>query len=169
MKLETLISSEELQARIAELGAEIKKDYEGKELIVVCVLTGSVFFTVDLSKHLDQQNTIFDFMQVKSYKGTESTGIITLTKELTYDIKDKHVMVIEDIVDTGLTLEYIINYLKAKEPKSLKLCALLHKNKVDIKADYTGFNIENKFVIGYGLDYDEKYRNLDYIGVNVGE
>lgn len=167
INIETLISAQDLQNKIAELGAQIKQDYEGKDLTLICVLTGSVFFTIDLAKHLDPYNTYFDFMQVSSYKGDTSTGQIKLVKDLSHDIKGKHVLLVEDIIDTGLTLDYTLDLLQSKGPASLKLCTLLHKDKVDTQADYTGFHIPNRFVIGYGLDYDERYRNLNFIGVKV--
>ena len=168
MKLETLISEEQLQTRIKALGEEIKNDYAGRDVVIICVLTGSVFFMADLAKHLDPAHTLFDFMQVSSYHGgTESKGSITLTKDLTSDITGKDVIVVEDIIDTGLTIEYTISYLKDRGANSVKLCTLLHKNKVEMNVDYVGFNIPNKFVVGYGLDYEEKYRNLTYVGIKT--
>lgn len=166
MKLETLISKEQLGERIAQLGAEIKKDYEGKDLTLVCVLTGSVFFMTELAKHLDPAHTLFDFMQLSSYEGgTKSKGSVTLVKDLAQDLSGREVLVVEDIIDTGLSLEFTLDYIRNRGAKCVKLCTLLHKNKVEIIADYVGFNIPNKFVVGFGLDYEERYRNLDYIGV----
>ena len=164
--LKVLISEKELHKRIKELAKQIYEDYKGEELTFICILKGSIFFTVDLSKEMPCDIN-FEFIRVSSYHGENSTGIIEMKVDLQGDIKGKDVIIIEDIVDTGRTLSYLKEYLKSKEPKSLKICSLLDKKErrvCKIDADYVGFNIPDKFVIGYGLDVDEKYRNLPYIG-----
>lgn len=169
-KIKVLISESELQKRIDELGAQINKDYEGREIILVCVLKGSVLFMVDLAKRLQPDSIEFEFLEVSSYGNEEvSSGIIKINKDLGIPITGKNVLLVEDIVDTGATLSAILKHLKAQKPASLKLCTLLDKPERRIKdgidIDYTGFTIPNKFVLGYGLDYQQKYRNLRYIGV----
>ena len=164
--LKVLISEEKLNERINELAQEIYNDYKGQEITFICILKGSIFFTVELSKRMPCDIN-FKFIRVSSYHGENSTGIIEMKVDLQGDIKGKDVIIIEDIVDTGRTLSYLKEYLKSKEPKSLKICSLLDKKErrvCKIDADYVGFNIPDKFVIGYGLDVDEKYRNLPYIG-----
>lgn len=169
-RIKVLISEDEIQKRIDELGAQISKEYEGKELILVCVLKGSIMFMVDLARRLEPESTEFEFMEVSSYGNEEvSTGIIKINKDLGIPITGKNVLLVEDIVDTGNTLSAILKHLKAQKPASLKLCTLLDKPERRIKdgidIDYTGFTIPNKFVLGYGLDYQQKYRNMRYIGV----
>jgi hypoxanthine phosphoribosyltransferase len=163
-----LYESEVLQKRIGEMGAEISADYQGKELIVLCVLKGSVMFTVDLIKHLDLRVAV-DFISISSYgEATKSTGVVKMVKDMEEDIKGKHVLVVEDIVDTGLTLDYLRRSLVMREPESLKICSLLSKparRKIELPIDYLGFTIEDHFVVGYGLDYLSFYRNLPYIGI----
>ncbi len=163
-----LLDEETLQRRISELGAEISRDYSGQELIVLCVLKGSALFTVDLIKHLDLRVAL-DFISISSYgEATKSTGVVKMVKDMEEDIKGKHVLVVEDIVDTGLTLDYLKRSLVMREPRSLKICSLLSKpahRKVDLSIDYLGFSIEDHFVVGYGLDYLSFYRNLPYIGI----
>ncbi len=166
---EVLITEEELQARIAELGKAISADYQGRDLLAVCILRGAVIFLSDLIRQIAVPHEI-DFMAVSSYGGTstESSGVVRILMDLTTSIKGRDVLIVEDIVDTGLTLDYIIDNLKTRRPASLRTCALLNKHerrKVDVPLDYVGFDIPNKFVVGYGLDYDEKYRNLPFIGV----
>lgn len=164
--IKVLISEEELQKRIEELAKEISKDYNGQDLTFICILKGSIFFTVELAKRMPCDIN-FEFIRVSSYHGTNSTGVIEMKVDLQGDIKDKDVIVIEDIVDTGRTLSYLKEYLNSKEPKSLKICSMLDKKEKRIcklDADYVGFDIPDKFVVGYGLDVDEKYRNLPYIG-----
>lgn len=166
---EVLITEEELQARIAELGKAISADYEGRDLLAVCILRGAVIFLSDLIRQIAVPHEI-DFMAVSSYGGTstESSGVVRILMDLTTSIKGRDVLIVEDIVDTGLTLDYIIDNLKTRRPASLRTCALLNKHerrKVDVPLDYVGFDIPSKFVVGYGLDYDEKYRNLPFIGV----
>lgn len=170
--VDTLIDREKLQARIRELAAEITRDYQGKELTLICVLKGSVFFFSDLSMAIDLPITL-EFLGVSSYQGgTETTGEVRITTDVSKPMAGKHLLIIEDIVDTGLTMSFLLENLKARHPASLKVCTLLEKpararTKVDI--DYKGFVIEDKFVVGYGLDYGEKYRNLPFIGVMKGK
>ena len=167
-RIKVLIDEENLDNRIKEIAEEISRDYKNEELIFVCILKGAVYFAVDLSKAVNSSNIILDFMKVSSYgEGTETTGKVKMKVDLSTNIENKNVIIIEDIIDSGYTLNYLYNYLKSKNPKTLKLCVLLDKKerrKKDIKVDYTGFEIENKFVVGYGLDYADRYRSLPYIG-----
>ena len=167
-KLKTLLSEEDIQNRVAELGRKISSDYKGKEITCVGILKGSILFFADLVRYIDIP-VAFDFIGASSYgESTESSGIVRITKDLSTNIEGKDVLVIEDIVDTGNTLEYLLDTLKAKRPASLKLCSLLLKpSKLQKKVtiDYVGFSIEDKFVVGYGLDVAEKYRNLPYLGI----
>jgi hypoxanthine phosphoribosyltransferase len=166
---EVLITEEELQARIADLGKAISADYRGKDLLAVCILRGAAIFLSDLTRQITIPHEM-DFMAVSSYGGTrtESSGVVRILMDLTTNIEGRDVLIVEDIVDSGLTLSYIIDNLKTRRPASLRTCALLNKQErreVDVPLDYVGFDIPDKFVIGYGLDYDEKYRNLPFIGV----
>ena len=168
VEIKTLIDEEKLHARIKEMAQQIEKEYEGREITLICILKGSVFFTVELAKNI-KSNVKLEFIRVSSYgEGTESTGEIKMKLDLKDSIQGKDVIVIEDIIDTGRTLSYLIKYLKMKKPNSVKLCALLDKPdrrvKKEVNVDYTGFQIPDKFVVGYGLDWDENYRNLPYIG-----
>ena len=168
----TFIDKEKLQARIRELGAQITREYQGKELTLICVLKGSVFFFTDLAMAIDLPITL-EFLGVSSYQGgTETTGEVRITTDVSKPMAGKHLLVIEDIIDTGLTMSFLLENLKARHPASVKVCTLLEKpsrarTKVDI--DYKGFVIEDKFVVGYGLDYGEKLRNLPFIGVMKGK
>lgn len=166
--LKVLIDEDTIQKRILEMAKEIEKDYEGKEIVLLSILRGSIFFTVDLAKRISNDMK-FEFIEVTSYEeGTVSSGKIKLNKDISGSIKGKDVLVIEDIIDTGRTLSYLVDFLKEKEPASVKLCTLLDKPSrrvVDVKVDYKGFEIPDKFVLGYGLDVDQYYRNLPYIGV----
>lgn len=166
-EVKTLIDEEKLHNRINEIAKQIEEEYKGKEIILICILKGSVFFTVDLAKRINGDVKL-EFIRVSSYgEGTESTGEIKMKLDLKDSIQGKNVIVVEDIIDTGRTLSYLIEYLKVKKPNSVKLCALLDKPERRVKnvdVDYTGFQIPDKFVVGYGLDWDEKYRNLPYIG-----
>ena len=172
MKLEhdisVLIPEEELDNKILELGKKISADYEGKCVHLICILKGSIFFTCELAKRITVPVTI-DFISVSSYgSGTVSSGSIKIKKELDESIEGKDVIVIEDIIDSGRTLSYLIQMLQERKPNSLKLCTMLDKperREFEIQVDYNGFQIPDKFVVGYGLDYDQKYRNLPYIGV----
>ena len=163
-----LISEEKIENRIREMAAQIEKDYTGEEVLFICTLRGAAFFACELAKRTKLPINI-DFIAVKSYgMSSESSGNIKLLKDLDEDIADRHVLVIEDIVDTGRTLSYLMENLKKRNPKSLKLCALLDKPARRVKpieADYVGFTIEDLFVVGYGLDYAQKYRNLPFVGV----
>jgi hypoxanthine phosphoribosyltransferase len=164
---QVLISKEALQARVAELGAEISCDYEGKGLLMVCVLKGGIMFLCDLMRHVTIPHSI-DFMAISSY-GTgarESSGIVRILMDLSTDIRGRHVLIVEDIIDTGHTLEYILRLLRARNPASLRICCLLDKperREASITVDYLGFSISNEFVFGYGLDLDELYRGLPLI------
>lgn len=162
-----LLTEEQIHGRIQELGQELAGEYEGKRPIFVGILKGVVLFFSDMVRAIpiDCQ---FDFMCVSSYKGTQSTGTINVKMDLSADIAGRHVVILEDIIDSGLTLKHTVEYLKTKGPASVKICTLLDKpdrRMADIQADYVGFTIPNEFVVGYGLDYDEAYRNLPYVGV----
>lgn len=161
------ISSEQLDKRITELASEISRDYKDKEIQIICVLKGAAIFAVELSLKIENDLKI-DFIEVSSYQGTESTGNIILNKDITSSIKGKDVIIVEDIIDTGRTLSYLKEYLLDKQPNSLKICTLIDKKArrvVDLDSDYNGFEIDDKFIVGFGLDVDEKYRNLPYIGI----
>ena len=165
---EILIEEDELQRRIAELGDEISADYHGRELLLVGVLKGAVFFMADLMRELDVPCEI-DFMAISSYgASTDSSGVVRILKDLDINIEGRHVLVVEDIIDSGLTLSYLMRMLESREPESLEICALLTKperREIDVDVRYTGFEIPNRFVIGYGLDFAERYRNLPYVAV----
>ena len=165
---EVLIEQEPLQARIAELGAEVSREYEGRDLLLVGVLKGAVFFMADLMRELTIPCEI-DFMAISSYgAATDSSGVVRILKDLDTNIAGRDVLVVEDIIDSGLTLSYLMRSLKARKPASLEICALLTKperREIDVPVRYVGFEIPNRFVVGYGLDFDEKYRNLPYVGV----
>lgn len=167
-KISIMISEERIYKRVAEMAEQINKDYEGESVHLICILKGSVFFTCELAKRLTVPTTI-DFMKVSSYgDGTSSSGIVRISKDTDDSMEGKNVIVIEDIIDSGRTMRYLMEILPARKPKTLRLCTLLDKPSrrvVDIEADYTGFVIEDKFVVGFGLDYAQKYRNLPYIGV----
>ena len=164
-----LIPADAIQKRIKELGAQISADYVGRDLLLVCVLKGGIMFMSDLSRALTVPHAL-DFMAISSYEGTrtESSGIVRILMDLNTSIYERHVLIVEDIIDTGYTLHYIRENLGTRNPASLKICTLLNKPErraVEIPLDYTGFDIPNEFVVGYGLDYGELYRNLPYIGV----
>jgi len=165
-------SEEELQKRVKELGEAITKDYEGKHPVVIGVLKGSFVFMADITRHIGTYCDI-DFMAVSSYgMGTTTTGAVKITKDLSNDIHGRDVIIIEDILDSGVTLSYLKKYLMAREPNSIKICTLLDKparRKAPIQPDYVGFECPDAFIVGYGLDYAEKYRNLPYIGVLKAE
>lgn len=168
-----LLSTEEIQERIAELGAEIARDaaQHGEDLVLVCVLKGSVLFLADLARHIPLPLTL-DFIGISSYGDeTRSSGVVQITSDLSKPIEDKHVIIVEDIIDTGLTAHYLLDNLKTRKPSSLKLCSLLHKparQKVDVEIDYLGFTVPDKFVVGYGLDIAQQWRNLPFIGYVEG-
>lgn len=163
-----LLSEEQLKNRIAELGEQITKDYQGKPLLLVGVLKGSMMFMADLMRAI-KMNCQIDFMSVSSYgSGTETTGQVRIILDLKKSIKDYDLLIVEDILDSGVTLSYIKQLLLPREPKSIRICTLLDKperRKCDIKPDYSGFTIPDEFVVGYGLDYDEDYRNLPFVGI----
>lgn len=166
--VEVMLPADKLQARIAELGAQITKDYQGKELTLIGIMKGSIFFLTDLARQVDLPITI-ELMGVSSYQGgTETTGEVRITNDLTKPMHGRHVIIVEDIIDTGLTLNYLVRYLRGKNPRTLRICTLLDKparRLVDIPVDYVGFTIPDQFVVGYGLDYGEYYRNLRFVGV----
>ena len=165
---EVLISEEQLAAKVAELGARISKDYEGKKLIILGVLKGSVVFMTDLLRQITIPVEM-DFMSVSSYgSGTKTSGVVKILKDLDRLIQGYHVLIVEDILDSGMTLSYLTELLRDRNPASIRIATLLDKpdrRKVDIKPDYVGFRIPDEFVVGYGLDYAELYRNLPYVGV----
>ncbi len=167
-----MISEEEVKKRIGEIAAQINEDYRGEEIVAVGILRGGVYFCTELTKRLTVP-VILDFMEASSYGAdTSSSGQVNITKDLIEDIAGKHVLVVEDIIDTGRTLSLLLENLRARGPKSLRLCTLLDKPErrvVQVQVDYNGFVIPNKFVIGYGMDYAQRYRNLPYIGVVEGE
>jgi hypoxanthine phosphoribosyltransferase len=165
---EILIDSAALRARIAELGEEISQAYEGKDLLLIGVLKGAVFFMADLMRHLTVPCEV-DFMAISSYgAATDSSGVVRILKDLDINIEGRNVLVVEDIIDSGLTLSYLMRNLESREPASLEICALLTKperREIDVPVRWIGFEIPNRFVIGYGLDFAERYRNLPYVGV----
>ena len=166
--IKVLLTEAEVDARINDLGAQISKDYEGKEVHLICILKGGAFFACELAKRITIPVSI-DFMCISSYGNEKSSsGIVKIVKDLDDSIKGKNVIVVEDVVDSGRTLSYLLDMLKDRGPKSLRLCTLLDKPErrvVQVHVDYTGFEIPDEFVVGYGLDYAQKYRNLPYIGV----
>ncbi len=167
-QVKVLLSEEEVDKRIQEIGDQISKDYAGKQVHLVCVLKGGCPFMCELAKRITVPVS-FDFMAVSSYgSDTKSSGVVKIVKDLDEPLKDKDVIIVEDIIDSGRTLSYLMEMMRDRGPASLRLCTLLDKpdrRVVDVKVDYTGFAIPDEFVVGYGLDYDQKYRNLPYIGV----
>jgi len=163
-----LISEEELQQRVRALGAQLSADYATLNPLLLCVLKGGFLFLADLTRALNIRHEI-DFMAISSYgNSTESTGVVRILKDLDTDITDRHIVIVEDIIDTGSTLAYLLESLKVRQPASVRICALLTKparRKVELQLDYVGFEIPDEFVIGYGLDYAEDYRNLPFVGV----
>ena len=168
-KIRVLLSEEEVTQRINEVAEQISRDYEGKQIHMICILKGGVFFTCELAKRLTVPVSL-DFMAVSSYgEGTESSGVVRMVKDLDEPLAGKDVLIVEDIIDSGRTLAYLIEVLKQRGPKSIQLCTLLDKPerrvKKQVEVQYTCFSIPDEFVVGYGLDYDQKYRNLPYIGI----
>ncbi|HJA31062.1 MAG TPA: hypoxanthine phosphoribosyltransferase [Candidatus Eisenbergiella pullicola] len=167
-RVEVLLTEREVDERIQAIGEQISKDYAGKQVHLVCVLKGGAFFMCELAKRISVPVSL-DFMSVSSYgSDTKSSGVIRIVKDLDESLKDKDVIVVEDIVDSGRTLSYLLKMLQSRGPRSLALCTLLDKPErrvVDVNVNYTGFQIPDEFVVGYGLDYDQRYRNLPYIGV----
>jgi len=166
-EIAVFISKESIATRVQELAELINRDYQNQEIILVCVLNGSFIFCADLARHI-KVPVQFEFVSLSSYEGTESSGQVSFRLDVKQSLVGKNVIIVEDIVDTGLTINFLINHMKLKNLKSLKLCSLLLKRarlKIEVPVDYLGFDIEDKFVIGYGLDYDGRYRELPYIGV----
>ena len=167
-RVRVLLTEEEVNKKISEVAAQINKDYEGKEVHLICILKGGVFFTCELAKRLTIPVSL-DFMSVSSYgSGTKSRGVVKIIKDLDEPLEGKNVIIVEDIIDSGRTLAYLIEVLKQRNPASIRLCALLNKpdrREVEVQIDYLGFDIPDEFVVGYGLDYAQKYRNLPFIGV----
>ena len=165
-QLKVILTREEIDEKVAELGKKISDDYAGKDLVLIGVLRGSIYFLVDLTRKMDIPFAI-DFISISQYgEQSDSAGVVRITKDLDLSISGKHVLVIEDIVDTGLSLGYLLRNLKTRNPADLKVCTLLNveaRRIVEVPVDYQGFDIPNIFVVGYGLDYNEKYRNLEYI------
>ena len=162
-----LISAEEIEAAVAKAGSQISRDFDGKDPIFVGVLKGCFIFMADLMRHVDI-NCSMDFMAVSSYSGTSSTGAVKINKDLNESIEGRHVIIVEDILDSGVTLSYLKNYLMVRKPASISIVTLMDKparRKADVYADYSCFEVPDAFVVGYGLDYNERYRNLPYIGV----
>ena len=163
-----MLSAEQIAARVRELGAQIAIDYAARRLVLVSVLKGSFIFTADLARAIDLPLRV-DFLGVRSYgEGTESSGVVQITQDLSRPIEHEDVLLVEDIVDTGLTIAHLIDLLRTRAPASVKVCSLLHKParaRIQVHVDYLGFTIEDRFVVGYGLDFAERYRNLPYIGV----
>lgn len=163
--IKTLIDEKTLKKRVKELAEEIEKDYKGKEINLICILKGSIMFTCDLARNINR-NVMIDFLRVSSYENDKSKTI-SFVKGLLPDIKDKDIILIEDIIDSGKTMNFLVPLLNNMKPNSIKVCTLLDKpsrRKKDFKADYVGFTIDDKFVLGYGLDYNQQYRNLKFIG-----
>ena len=169
--MEVLLSLEKIAARVAELGSQIARDYAGKELVLIGVLKGAFVFVSDLARAIDLPLTI-DFVGLSSYgEATDSSGVVKITSDLTRPIEGKHALVVEDIIDTGLTMRYLLDNLSTRHPSSVKICGLLHKparSRTKIPIDYLGFSVDDRFVVGYGLDAAEKFRNLPFIGIPRG-
>jgi hypoxanthine phosphoribosyltransferase len=167
-RIVTMLDRATIAKRVAELGAQITAEYKDRHLVVIIILKGSFVFAADLTREIDLPLRI-DFLGVRSYgEGTESSGVVQITQDLSRPILDEDVLIVEDIVDTGLTIAHLIDLLRTRQPRSVKVCSLLHKParaKVQVPIDYLGFTIEDKFVVGYGLDFAERYRNLPFIGI----
>ncbi len=171
-KISVLFTEEELSARIAEIGAQITEKFQGESVYLVVILKGSIFFATELAKHIELP-MMMDFMSVSSYGGgTQSSGVVNIKKDLDHSIEGENVIVVEDIIDSGNTLSRLMPLLQSRNPKSMTLCTMLDKPERrevhDVECDYTGFVIPDKFVVGYGLDFDQRYRNLPFIGVVEG-
>ncbi|MGI6177047.1 MAG: hypoxanthine phosphoribosyltransferase [Eubacterium sp.] len=166
-----LYTEEDIRKRAKELGKQITKDYEGEELVILCTLKGAFLWMADLTKNIDLDTQI-DFISASSYgSGTSTSGVVKVTKDVNMDLFNKNVLIVEDIVDTGTTLKFLKSYLEERNPKSVRICTMLDKPSrriADIKPDYTGFTVDDIFIVGYGLDYDQKYRNLPYISFLEG-
>lgn len=165
-EIKVLIKEETINKRLDELAKQIMEDYKGKDIMFLCILKGSVMFTVELAKRI-KNNVQFEFIEVSSYENNQSTGKIKLNKDISQSIEGKDVIIIEDIIDSGRTISFLKEYLKQKNPNTLKVCSLLDKPSkriFEIKADYIGFEVDDKFIVGYGLDDNQNYRNLNYVG-----
>lgn len=165
-EIKVLIKEETINKRLDELAKQIMEDYKGKDIMFLCILKGSVMFTVELAKRI-KNNVQFEFIEVSSYENNQSTGKIKLNKDISQSIEGKDVIIIEDIIDSGRTISFLKEYLKQKNPNTLKVCSLLDKPSkriFEIKADYIGFEVDDKFIVGYGLDDNQNYRNLSYVG-----
>ena len=165
-----LISKEELDKRITELAEQIDKDYQGKEITVICVMRGAVFFTVELTLKM-KSKLKYEFITISSYRGEDTTGDVTLLTDLRESIEGKDVLIVEDIIDTGISMKYLLEHLRAKNPRTLKVCALANKperRQVEVPIDYIGFDIPNKYVVGFGFDIDNNYRNIPYVAYLEG-
>ena len=170
LDLDVLISEEEIQKRLEEMAKEIDESYNGKKIVAICILRGAIYFYADLTKRMKTPIEV-DLMKVSSYLGTESTEQINMTLDISENLEGKDVLIIEDIIDTGFTLKYLRDYLLTKKPNSLKIAVLADKaenRKMDVPIDFVGFKIPNKYIVGYGFDYDNCYRNLPYIGTMKG-
>ena len=167
-RIVTMLSAQQIATRVQELGAQLTKDYKDRPLVLVCVLKGSFVFAADLMRAIDLPLRV-DFLGVRSYgEGTESSGVVQITQDLSRPIEHEDVLLVEDIVDTGLTIAHLMDLLRTRAPASVKVCSLLHKParaRVSVHVDYLGFTIEDRFVVGYGLDFAERFRNLPYVGV----
>lgn len=169
-RLRTLIEADVIRKRVRELGEAIRRDYVGRDLVVVPVLKGAFVFAADLVRSVDLPMQL-DFLAVRSYSGSESTGVVEITTDLSLPVAGKHVLLVEDIVDTGLTMNYLLENLETRRPKSVRVASLLHKParmRVAVDVDYLGFSIDDVFVVGYGLDHDQRFRNLPYLAVHEG-
>ncbi|MDB5214777.1 MAG: Hypoxanthine-guanine phosphoribosyltransferase [Myxococcaceae bacterium] len=168
-RLVTMLSTEQIATRVKELGAQIAAEYKDRNLVLVVVLKGSFIFAADLCRAIDAHNVRIDFLGVRSYgEGTETSGVVQITQDLSRPIAGEDVLIVEDIVDTGLTIAHLMDLFRTRNPRSVKVCSLLHKparSRVAVNVDFLGFTIEDKFVVGYGLDFGERYRNLPYIGI----
>jgi hypoxanthine phosphoribosyltransferase len=168
-RIVTMLSQETIAARVKELGAQIAKEYADRSLVLVIVLKGSFLFAADLCRAIDKHDLRIDFLGVRSYgEGTETSGVVQIIQDLSRPIANEDVLIVEDIVDTGLTIAHLMDLFRTRNPRSVRVASLLHKParaRVTVKVDYLGFTIEDKFVVGYGLDFAEKYRNLPYIGI----
>lgn len=162
-----VLTKEQISEKVCEIGNQISKDYAGKELLIVVILKGAAIFAADLFRSISIP-CIIDYMSVSSYDGTETTGNVKIIKDLDYNIEDKDILIVEDIIDSGITLDYLCRLFKIRGAKNVKIATLLDKKvsrKIDVPVDYIGFSVPNDFLVGYGLDYNEKYRNIPYVGI----
>lgn len=168
-RIVSLIDADTIAARVRELGKQIAEDYKGRNLVLVCVLKGSFVFTADLARAIESSTMRIEFLGVRSYgEGTSTSGVVQITQDLSRPIEGEDILIVEDIIDTGLTIAHLLDLFRTRKPSSIKVCALLHKparTRIEVPIDYLGFTIEDRFVIGYGLDWGEKYRNLESISV----